>query len=112
MHYHAHVYWDNQEQRLSAMVLRDILHGLGCSLGRVWDQPIGPHPLPMYQANFDHSIYDAVTSVLENKNLSVLIHEDTGDDVRDHTEGATWIGESLTLNIEWLKRYVDGKESI
>ena len=109
MHYHAHVYWNRQEQRLTAIILRDVLHGLGCSLGRVWDQPIGPHPLPMYQVNFDHNIYDAVISVLTNKNLNVLIHEDTGDDVRDHTEGAQWIGDPLELNIKWLEEYVKDK---
>jgi aromatic ring-cleaving dioxygenase len=34
-----------------------------------------------------------------------LLHEDINDDVRDHTEGARWLGEPLQLDLVWLKNY-------
>lgn len=110
MHYHAHIYWNRTEERLVALSLRDELSKLGCSLGRVWDQSIGPHPLPMYQVNYNSVNAILVEKLLSNKGLSVLLHEDTGDDVRDHTSGARWIGTPLELDIKWLEQYVKDKE--
>lgn len=46
MYYHAHVYWSTPEQRTTALSLRDLLAETSAGLGRVWDQPIGTHPLP------------------------------------------------------------------
>lgn len=105
MKYHAHIYWSNDDQRSTAISLRQQLADLGCPLGRVWDQPIGPHPLPMYQINYDDNIAEKVEELLSGKNLTVLLHEDTGDDLRDHTEGTRWIGDALDLDIEWLENY-------
>lgn len=109
MYYHAHVYWSTSEQRAIALSLREPLANTGASLGRVWDEPIGPHPLPMYQVNYSDKIKNLVENWLEDEGLSVLLHEDTGDDVRDHTEGARWIGRQLNLDIEWLKNYTKEK---
>lgn len=106
MYYHAHVYWSTPEQRAKAISLRDLLAKTGAGLGRVWDKPIGPHPLPMYQVSYCDDIKSLVEHLLDNQDLSVLLHEDTGDDLRDHTEGARWIGNKLTLNLEWLEEYV------
>ena len=109
MKYHAHVYWHNAQERERALALRDSLDDLGCGLGRVMDRPIGPHPLPMYQVNFDHHQTESVKTLLTDQGLSVLLHEDTGDDVRDHTAGASWIGAVLPLDLEWLKTYSENK---
>jgi len=44
MKYHAHVYWNDAEQRAHAVAMRIGLEMLGCDLGRIHDVPIGPHP--------------------------------------------------------------------
>lgn len=111
MYYHAHVYWSTPEQRQTAIALREPLASTGASLGRVWDQPIGPHPLPMYQVNYCNDIKNLVENWLSGEGLSVLLHEDTGDDLRDHTLGARWIGNKLELDLEWLENYVKGKSN-
>lgn len=111
MYYHAHVYWSTPEQRDIALKLRNNLAETSAGLGRVWDKPIGPHPLPMYQVNYCDDIKDAVENLLNNKNLTVLLHEDTGDDLRDHTEGTRWIGSELRLNLAWLEKYVNSLHS-
>ena len=105
MYYHAHVYWQNEDQRRKALYLRDELTSLGCGLGRIMEQPIGPHPLPMYQVNYSSLNAVDVEALLESSKLDVLLHEDTGDDLRDHTEGARWLGNKLKLDLGWLEEY-------
>ena len=109
MNYHAHIYWKNDEERKLALSLRENLLDIGCQLGSVHDRAIGPHPLPMYQAMYSSKIQSKVEDYLESDagTLTVLLHEDTGDDLKDHTEGARWIGKPVTLDIEWLKRYIN-----
>jgi DOPA 4,5-dioxygenase len=106
MNYHAHIYWADSEQRQTAMSIRTHLHDNGCALGRIWDKPIGPHPLPMYQAMYDNSNKECIEKYLTSQsNISILLHEDIGvDHVRDHTEGARWIGKPLELDLDFLRR--------
>ena len=109
MHYHAHIYWQNEDQRREALYLRQPLQELGCQLGTIHNEPIGPHPHAMYQANYNSNIAEEVVQLLSKTKLDILLHEDTGDDLRDHTEGARWIGRPLTLNIKWLEEYARSK---
>lgn len=109
MDYHAHVYWSSVDERRTALSLRKDLEDLGLSLGRVWDTKVGPHPLPMYQVNYSDSDAHAVEELLSFSGLSVLLHEDTGDDLRDHTDGARWLGSPLDLDLEWLRAYAEVK---
>ena len=107
MNYHVHVYWTDHKQKEQALRIRNLLNELDCDLGRVMDQPIGPHPLPMYQANYTSDNQNAVERMLEEEHgdLSILLHEDTGDDLHDHTEGVRWLGEPLNLDLVWLEEY-------
>ena len=76
---------------------------------KIWDRPVGPHPLPMFEVNvFNPSQFGAFVSWLAvyKGPLSVLVHPNTGDAVRDHSEGATWMGEKLPLNLEVLKQFL------
>ena len=104
MNYHAHIYWKHIGERVQALSLRSQLEALGCSLGKIHDQPIGPHPLPMYQARYDSSNQAEVESLLRTQTMSILLHEDIGvDHVRDHTDGARWINKPLDLNLKFLE---------
>lgn len=111
MHYHAHVYWHSQEQRQLALSFRSQLELMGCTLGRVHDVKVGPHPMPMYQVNYNDQIKAEVESWLTSQadGLSVLLHEDTGDDLHDHTKGAIWLGAPLQLDLVWLAKYQSHK---
>lgn len=113
MHYHAHIYWNNNEERDIALSIREDLIQLGCQLGRVHDIAIGPHPLAMYQVNYDDGNKKLIEQLLISKSngISILLHEDTGDDIHDHTEGVRWINNPLPLDIEWLEEYVKNKEA-
>lgn len=109
MQYHAHVYWQNEHEHRRALRLRENLAELGCELGRMIDQPVGPHPLPSYQASFDHSVLEPVRDIISHTGLTALVHEETGNDMRDHTQGASWIGQTLQLDLAWLAAYVEDK---
>jgi len=110
MEYHAHIYWKDAKQKQAALDLRVRLAVMGCLIGSVHNKPIGPHPLPMYQVVYNSSIQQSVEKFLEDnrQDLSILLHESINDDVRDHTEGATWLGAELNLDLVWLDRYVKG----
>ncbi len=73
--------------------------------GPVRNRPVGPHPLPMFEAWFHPEYVGEVLSwALENRNgFSVLIHPLTGNDWLDHKEHSIWIGEKLDLNFDVLK---------
>ncbi len=100
--FHAHIYF-TPETRPLAEALHAQVAGAGLPLlyfGRLIDRPIGPHPLPMFEINFTEQAAPAVEALLRThrQELSILIHEVTGRDKRDHSEGARWLGEPLELD--------------
>ena len=106
MNYHAHIYWENEAQKTVAMELRLTLHDFGCSLGRIRHESVGPHRFPMYQASYGEGIQSKVESFLEaySSGISILLLENIGQDhLRDHTEGARWIGKKLPLDLDFLR---------
>ena len=42
--------------------------------------------------------------VINRGPLSALIHPNTGEDERDHTQRATWMGQPLPLNLGLFKK--------
>ncbi|KIJ55334.1 hypothetical protein M422DRAFT_23935 [Sphaerobolus stellatus SS14] len=73
---------------------------------KFWDKPVGPHPVAMFEVNvFDTAQTGALFSFLAvNRGpCSVLIHPNTDDHYRDHTELATWMGEKWPLYTDMLK---------
>ena len=105
LEYHAHIYWRDTKERARAISFRQALADLDCELGRVWDMPIGPHPLPMYQIIYTSSNKELVEQYLavNRSTNTVLLHESINDDLRDHTDGARWLGETLELKLDIFK---------
>ena len=105
MEYHAHIYWRDTKERARAISFRQHLADLDCELGRIWDMPIGPHPLPMYQIIYTSSNKDLVEKYLavNRSTNTILLHESINDDLRDHTDGARWLGEALDLKLDFFK---------
>jgi aromatic ring-cleaving dioxygenase len=60
----------------------------------------------MYQALYDSSNQAEVESYLRDRSegISILLHDDTGHHVKDHTDGARWIGTALDLDIDLLAK--------
>ena len=74
---------------------------------RVWDKPVGPHTVAMFEVNiFTPAQFGAFIPwlVINRGPLSALVHPNTGDEERDHTQRATWMGERLALDLGNFKR--------
>jgi len=82
---------------------------------RFWEQPIGPHPVAMFEVNlFTPAQFGAFIPwlVINRGPLSALVHPNTVDPVtgeheeeeRDHTQRATWLGERLPLDLSLFKK--------
>ena len=100
---HAHIYFPI-EQRDRAAALREAVsrafEGRLLKVSELVDHALGPHPVPTFEIHFDAKLRAGMRDFLEaNRNgLSVLIHEDTGDDHRDHRENIEWLGEPVALD--------------
>jgi aromatic ring-cleaving dioxygenase len=76
---------------------------------RFWEEPIGPHPIAMFEVNlFTPAQFGAFIPwlVINRGPLSALVHPNTVDSVsgehedeyRDHTQRATWLGQPVPLD--------------
>jgi DOPA 4,5-dioxygenase len=98
--FHAHVYFDGDAQRETALALRaQIAERFAVALGRVHDRRVGPHARPMYQVAFDVASFGKFVPwlMLNRQGLTVLVHPNTRDPRRDHLVHALWMGEVLDI---------------
>ncbi|HJP34945.1 MAG TPA: DOPA 4,5-dioxygenase family protein [Gammaproteobacteria bacterium] len=111
--YHAHVYYADSTERAIAAAIREAAQAsFELVIGRWRDEPVGPHPLPMYQIAFGPDVLPAFLPWLLSVRgpLSILVHTRTGvSDLTDHTVGAMWLGKPLELKLEFFDR--DGKSA-
>ncbi|KWZ39057.1 4,5-dioxygenase [Burkholderia savannae] len=104
--WHAHVYFD-ASSRDAAWAFRAIVErrfGATVQLGRFHERLVGPHPTWSYQIAFEPAQFAEVVPwlVLHHGALDVLLHPNTGDELRDHRDAAVWIGHSYALNLDAL----------
>lgn len=81
---------------------------------RVWDKPVGPHPVAMFEVNvFTPEQFGAFIPwlIIHRGPLSVLLHPNTGDDLKDHTHNASWLGQPWPLDVGMLKKVLAKKKS-
>jgi len=109
--YHAHFYYDSQTRPIAERLRQAIGNRFAVELGRWRDEPVGPHPVPMYQAAFPAAEFPRIVPwlMLNRGGLSVLVHPRTEDAYDDHTIHALWLGAPLPLRVEGLRRNRDRK---
>ena len=100
--YHAHVYFGPETVEQARRLCRETGERFGVAIGRVHEKLVGPHPHWSCQIAFGREQFDAVIGWLDAQRggLDILVHGQTGDDLADHTEHATWLGEPSVLNLE------------
>lgn len=107
-YYHVHVYYgEDDTARETAARLREKVWNKWPNkvrMGRFRDQAVGPHPIAMYQIEFDREIFDEIIPWLmyNRDGLSVLVHPDAEDAWRDHAWYPFWMGDKLDLRLDWL----------
>jgi aromatic ring-cleaving dioxygenase len=104
--YHAHVYYDPRATRGRAQALRRRVAAQfpQARLGRWHDELVGPHPQSMFQIAFPAEMLGSFLPwlMLNRDGLTILLHPETGDDYRDHTDHACWFGAVLPLRLDAL----------
>jgi aromatic ring-cleaving dioxygenase len=104
--YHAHIYY-NAATRAKAERLRQAIgDAFAAKLGNWHDEPVGPHPLSMYQVVFAADLFPRLVPwlMLNRAGLDVLIHPLSGDSLADHTRFAMWLGQVLPLRLDDMRR--------
>jgi DOPA 4,5-dioxygenase len=104
--YHAHVYYAPETRPRAARLRAGIGERFQARIGSWHDEPVGPHPVSMYQVAFAGEEFAELVPwlMLNREELNVLVHPLTGDSVADHTRFAAWLGIPLPLRLDVLRR--------
>jgi DOPA 4,5-dioxygenase len=104
--YHAHIYYAPETRPIAARLRAELGEQFHARIGSWHDEPVGPHPVSMYQVAFAGEEFAGLVPwlMLNREELNVLIHPLTGDSVADHTRFAAWLGAPLALRLDVLRR--------
>jgi DOPA 4,5-dioxygenase len=102
--FHAHIYYDPKTRPIAERLRESIGAGFAVQLGRWHDQPVGPHPISMYQVAFAVAEFPRLVPwlMLNRAGLTILVHPLTGNDYDDHAHHALWLGAVLPLRLDML----------
>ncbi len=106
--FHAHIYYDAESYEQAAELCDRAGELFGVAVGHKHKQLVGPHPCWSCQLTLTPDQFGEVVPWLAmNRNgLTVFIHAETGDVMRDHTEHTMWMGKMESLNMEILKQFI------
>lgn len=102
--YHAHIYYDPQNRDIAERLRNVVGERFAVVLGRWHDEPVGPHPISMYQIAFATEEFARLVPflMLNRDGLRILVHPETGNAYRDHAINALWLGEPVKLKLDML----------
>ena len=103
--FHAHVYYDADRTRGEATTLHGwIAERFRVHLSPMYDTPVGPHPVPMFEVAFEVPLYGRLVPwlSLNRLGLSVLVHPNTERVRDDHLVQPAWLGARLTLLVDGI----------
>jgi DOPA 4,5-dioxygenase len=100
--YHAHLYYDEtsiEVARHVRLLAKETFPDL--ELGNLHTNAVGPHPTWSTQLAFEPFLLPMILPwlMINRRQLTVFIHPLTGNDYRDHTDLAMWMGRQVSLNL-------------
>ena len=100
-HYHSHIYFDADTIDQAKALCERLKEKFDVEIGKFWEKNVGPHPRWSVQVKYEPNKFGRVMPFLaKNRDgLTVFTHPLTGDDYKDHTDHAIWMGELLPLNL-------------
>jgi len=103
--FHAHVYYDAATRAQALKLCEDAGKTFGVKVGRMHDNPVGPHPRGSCQLTVPKDRFAEVISwlVLNRHGLTVFAHAQTGHALKDHTDHVIWLGPSETLDLSQFR---------
>jgi len=104
--YHAHIYYDRETFPQAEKLREALAANLPVQVGRLNDDPIGPHPVSQFAAIFEADAFEKVIPwlMLNRAGLNILIHPLTDDMVDDHSVYALWMGSPIGLKLDTMQR--------
>ena len=103
--FHAHVYYDLPEREKALKLCETAGRKFGVKVGRMHDNPVGPHPRGSCQLTIEKAQLSDVLPwlVLNRGKLTVFTHAQTGNALKDHTQHVIWLGPSETLKLDQFR---------
>jgi aromatic ring-cleaving dioxygenase len=104
--YHAHLYFEQETLALAKYLCKKAGDLFSLKVGRGHQKNIGPHPKWSCQITFTSSDFEQFIPWLDDQRqgVSVLVHGVTGDNLKDHTEYAYWLGTEVELNLDLFRQ--------
>ncbi|MQA57811.1 DOPA 4,5-dioxygenase family protein [Pseudomonas piscis] len=99
--YHAHVYFDASTIEQARALCEQAAQLFDLRMGRVHERQVGPHPDWSCQLAFGPELFGQVVPwlALNRQGLVVFLHPETGDELKDHTDHAIWMGALRPLDL-------------
>ncbi|SDG44910.1 DOPA 4,5-dioxygenase family protein [Phytopseudomonas seleniipraecipitans] len=99
--YHAHVYFDAASLAQARALCEGAAARFAVTMGRLHQQPVGPHPDWSCQLAFAAELFAEVVPwlMLNRGQLVVFVHPLTGNDLVDHRDLALWMGAVRPLDL-------------
>ena len=103
--YHTHIYFTPTQVELAQRFRETLSKQKYFRVSPLVDHPIGPHPLPMFEADFKGAhLHEALKFLAaERGELSVLVHPLSGNEILDHTTYAWFLGLKQNLLLDIFK---------
>ena len=103
--YHFHLYYSltpDQIEKATAILNKLNQQKTDMPIGRIWEKPVGPHTIGSCQVTVERSRFQEMIEwfLANREGLSLFIHPDTGDDLKDHTEHVMWMGKEHPLKTD------------
>lgn len=104
--YHAHLYFDEHTVDIATEIYKQIHSQFSFEIGRFHEKCVGPHTKWMFQVSFTNNDFASFINWLNDNrsDFSILIHPVTGNDLQDHTEYASWLGDNINLNLKLFEK--------
>jgi|GEM_PF-395644 len=108
-YYHTHIYFSREQAARAAELSEKMKRDLGgkVQVHALQHEPIGPHPQPMFEADFLGQEYLMLVNwlIVNREDFKILIHPLSGDAMADHTIYAQFLGAKVDLKLEILKNH-------
>ena len=104
--YHAHLYYAPETRPIAERLRAAIGENFPqARIGSWHDEPVGPHPVAMYQVAFGVEEFARLVPwlMLNREGLDVLIHPLTDSSYDDHSKNALWLGTPVPMKLDILR---------
>jgi len=104
--WHAHVYFDADTVPQARALCEEAGRLFKVAVGRVHEKLVGPHPRWSCQLAFAADEFDRLIPWPdEHRNgLDVFVHGLSGDELKDHTDYAYWLGNEWALDLSMFAK--------